>query len=174
MASQLVDMVQHSFGANMGSSNRMDSKAADRVPDVRYPSYASKTEDARLVTDYRPQCTKNVRTGQQFFTKKWMIANADQIMEESRRRQVMGTGASLPMAQTVPPPAVVVHSTPFHSEAQLANPYGIGSVRADAAAPSLFGTFTYPPSFSEILGNRKNISLTVRAEGGRNARRGQF
>lgn len=168
MASRLASMVNHLRpGMDRTGQNSMAG-----VPDARYPAYPAQTQDARLVTDYRPQCTKNIRTGQQFFTKKWMIANADALMDESRRRQVAGLGASLPMAQTVPPPAVVVHSTPFTSEAHTAHPYGIGTVRADAAAPALFGTFQYTPSLVQALGNRKQIALTAREEGGRNARRG--
>jgi hypothetical protein len=143
-------------------------RAGQGAPDARYPAYPAQTQDARLVTDYRPQCTKNIRTGQQFFTKKWMIANAEALMDESRRRQ--GMLGSLPMSQTVPPPAVVVHSTPFTSEAHTAHPYGVGTVRADAAAPPLFGTFEYGSRPS--LGDRKHTALTARAEGGRNARRG--
>ena len=165
MASRMVDMVQQLRGHSATASHDMGP-----APNTRYPSYAAPTADARLVTDYRPQCTKNIRTSQQFFTKKWMIAHAEDLIEESRRRHRLGSG--LPMAQTVPPPAVVVHSTPFSSEAQYAHPHGIGTVRADAAAPFLFGTYTSTPTLSEVVGNRKNIATTLRAEGGRNARRG--
>ena len=47
----------------------------DIVParDSRYPARAAALADGRLVTDYRPQCSKNIRAGQQFYTKKWMI-----------------------------------------------------------------------------------------------------
>ena len=29
--------------------------------DDRYPAYAGKMQDGRLVTDYRPKCSKNIR-----------------------------------------------------------------------------------------------------------------
>jgi hypothetical protein len=132
-------------------------------------------QDARLVTDYRPQCTKNIAPGNQFNTKLWMINHAQDVMDESRKRQVEWTGASLAMANTVPPPANVVHSNPFYSEvANTGYTNGIGVERANSDAPSLFGTFTYEPTMAEIRNNRKNINLTSQYEGGRNSPRGIF
>lgn len=143
------------------------------VPDNRYPARAATLEDGRMVTDYRPQCSKNVRTGKQFHTKLWMINHAEALMEESRKRQVEGLGASLPMANTIPPPAAIVHSTPFYSEVTPAYlQHGIGVERANADAPDLFGTFSYQPSLHALRMNRKNIQTTVRQEGGRNSLRG--
>lgn len=141
----------------------------------RYPAYAAPMEDSRLVTDYRPQCSKNIRAGNQFNTKLWLINHADEIMDESRKRQVEWTGASLAMANTVPPPADIVHSNPFYSEV---NPTGfkggIGVERANVPCPNLFGTFSYEPTMAEIQNNRKNINLTQYYEGGRNSPRGIF
>jgi hypothetical protein len=132
-------------------------------------------EDARLVTDYRPQCTKNIRPAAQFNTKLWLINHANEVIDESRKRQVEWTGASLAMANTVPPPADIVHSNVFYSEV---NPSGlkggIGVERANVPCPMLFGTFTYEPTMAEIRNNRKNISLTTYYEGGRNSPRGIF
>jgi len=141
--------------------------------DARYPAFNAALEDGRMVTDYRPQCSKNVRPGYQFHTKKWMIQNAEQIMDETRRRQMEWSGASLPMANTVPPPAGIVRSSAFYSELQpthLKN--GLGVERADAKAPDLFGTFWYAPSMAERQMNRKNIAVTSMYEGGRNTPRG--
>lgn len=143
--------------------------------DSRYPAYAGLMEDGRLVTDYRPHCTRNIRPAIQYNTKLWIINHADDLMNESRRRQVEWTGASLPMANTVPPPADIVHSNPFYSEVNSTNlKGGIGIERADAAAPPLFGTFSFEPTMSEIRNNRKNIGLTTYYEGGRNSPRGVF
>jgi hypothetical protein len=143
--------------------------------DDRYPAYAGKMQDGRLVTDYRPKCSKNIRPNEQYYTKEWMVHHADEMMDESRRRQVEWSGASLPLANTVPPPAQMVYSNPFYSEMSATNlKYGIGMERADAAAPMLFGTFQYEPTMSEIRNNRKNIDLTSRQEGGRNSVRGVF
>lgn len=152
-----------------------EPKETSPARDARYPAYAATMSDGRLVTDYRPQCTKNVRAGHQFYTKHWMIQHGEQMMEESRRRQVEWTGASLPMANTVPPPAGIVHSTPFQSEIHLTNlPLGLGIERADAQAPPLFGTFEYEPSMTELRANRKETQLTTYSEGGRNSRRGTY
>jgi len=104
-----------------------------------------------------------------------MIRHGEDMIEESRQRQVEWSGASLPMSNTVPPPAAMVHSTPFDSEISATGLYmGIGVERADAAAPPLFGTFAYEPTIAEMQMNRKNISLTTRQEGGRNSKRGNF
>ena len=143
--------------------------------DNRYSAYAGKMQDGRLVTDYRPHCTKNIPPADQFTTKLWMINHATDVIDESRRRQVEWTGASLPMANTVPPPADIVHSNVFYSEVNSTGfKNGIGVERANAPAPMLFGTFSYEPTMSEIRNNRKDISLTKYYEGGRNSPRGVF
>jgi hypothetical protein len=166
------------FGSEYGAATTAAlAPAKDVYParDNRYPAYAGPLEDGRLVTDYRPHCSRNIAPAMQFNTKKWMITHADELMDESRRRQVEWTGASLAMANTVPPPANMVHSNPFYSEVNpthLQN--GIGMERANAHAPALFGTFTYEPTMAEIQNNRKNIGLTQFQEGGRNSVRGVF
>jgi hypothetical protein len=143
--------------------------------DSRYPARAAAVEDGRLVTDYRPQCSKNIQAGQQFYTKLWMINHGNELVEESRKRQAEWSGASLPMSNTVPPPAAVVQSTPFYSEVNPTNLMGgVGVERGGASAPPMFGVFTYEPSISEMQANRKNIAVTSREEGGRNSRRGKF
>lgn len=148
-------------------------KTTQPVRNSRYPAYAGIAEDARLVTDYRPHCTQNTPAGSQFSTKQWMIHHADSLMQVSRKRQSEWTGASLPMSNTVPPPADIVHSTPFISEIQPSGaPFGIGVERADAKAPALFGTFQIPPSRGEIMNNKKHIGITSHYEGGRNSLRG--
>ena len=154
----------------------MDSRrTVEPIKDVRYPAYAGAMSDGRLVTDYRPQCSRNVAPQHQFYTKRWMIHHATDLMQESRRRQVEWTGASLPMANTMPPPAAIVHSTPFASEVVPTGwNGGVGVERADAAAPPLFGTFAFEPSMAELRSNRKSIETTVRYEGGRNSVRGQI
>ena len=164
------------FGSAYHSAHRTffePVKEASPARNARYPAYAATASDGRVVTDYRPQCSKNVKAGNQFHTKLWLIHHSEEIMDESRRRQVEWTGASLGMANTVPPPAAIVHSTPFYSEANPTNLYdGIGVERANADAPELFGTFRYEATMAEIQNNRKNIGMTSFYEGGRNSRRG--
>lgn len=142
--------------------------------DNRYPAYTANMSDARLVTDYRPKCTKNVMAGQQFHTKRWMIEHATDLIQESRRRQVEWTGAALPMANTAPPPAGYVHSTPFESEYVPTHlKGGIGVERANSHAVPLFGTFQPTSTIAELQGNRKSIDGTRVYEGGRNSLRGR-
>jgi hypothetical protein len=146
----------------------------DLVParDNRYPAYYASMSDARLVTDYRSQCSKNITPHHQFYTKRWMIEHATDMMTESRRRQLEGSGASLPLANTTPPPAQRVYLTRFTSDIEptyLHN--GIGIERVNTV-PELFGTFQYDSTLSEIRKNRKNIQLNTKYEGGRNSIRG--
>lgn len=138
-----------SFGTEYRAAHEAAiAPAKDVYParDPRYPAYAGPMQDGRLVTDYRPQCSKNIRPEAQNSTKLWMIHHADELMDESRRRQVEWSGASLPMANTVPPPANIVHSNPFYSEVvptQL--PTGLGVERANAAAPMLLEHLNISP-----------------------------
>ncbi len=166
------------MGTAYREAQRVDFAPAKQIEpgrDSRYPAYAAPMSDGRLVTDYRPQCARNIPPYAQFNTKQWMVNHTDQIIDESRKRQVEWSGASLPLANTVPPPANIVHSTPFYSEV---NPSGVrgglGVERANARAPPLFGTFSYEPSIQELQNNRKNINLTRHYEGGRNSPRGIF
>ena len=148
-------------------------KSTGPIPDSRYPAFAGMAEDARLVTDYRPHCYQNTPAGTQFSTKRWLINHAGEVMDLSRKRQSEWSGAALPMANTVPPPAMIVHSTPFDNELQASGaPFGIGVERADAKAPTLFGTFHIKPYREEIMNNKKMIALTTKYEGGRNSLRG--
>lgn len=150
-------------------------KETSPARDIRYPAYAAPMSDGRYLTDYRPQCSKNITTGQQFNTKRWMIEHANDIMNESRRRHAEGSGASLLMSNTVPPPATRVYSTPFESEIQRTNLInGIGVERANAAAPDLFGTYSFEPTIAELQANQKHIQVTTRYEGGRNSIRGRI
>ena len=119
-----------------------------------------------------PDTPPNVPPAYQYNSKLWMVHHADEIMRESRQRQAEWSGATLPMSNTVPPPADIVHSTPFYSEVMPTGvASGIGVERAGAKAPGLFGTFTFDSSMSEIQNNRKNIELTTKYEGGRNTPR---
>jgi hypothetical protein len=148
-------------------------KTTEPIENARYPAFAGIADDARFVTDYRPHCTQNTPPGQQFMTKQWIVNHADTLIQMSRKRQSEWSGASLPMANTVPPPAQIVHSTPFENEIQPSGArFGIGLERSDAKAPVLFGTFQIPPTRTEILNNTKRIGLTHKYEGGRNSLRG--
>lgn len=163
------------FGTEYRNARReyVPPKFTHPVEDNRYPAYAGVANDARFGTDYRPKCTQNTPAGSQFMTKQWLMHNSQEIVELSRRRQSEWTGATLPMANTMPPPETIVHSTPFDNELQPSGARnGIGVERADAKAPILFGTFQIPPTREEIMANSKRIALTKKYEGGRNSTRG--
>lgn len=143
------------------------------APDARYPAYSYAAADGRFVTDYRPHCTQNTPPGAQFTTKAWMQHHADNLIQLSRQRQSEWTGASLPMPNLAPPPAVVISSTPFENHLKpTGERFGLGVARADARAPVLFGTFVIPPTNAELQRNTKKISQTALYEGGRNSLRG--
>lgn len=174
-----MDLFPHpSFGAQykIGSHVAMGGpKNTEPAEDARYPAYAAQMQDGRLVTDYRNHCSRNIPPGAQFSTKKWMVHHADEIMNASRKRQAEWTGASLGTANTVPPPAEIVHSTPFTNEIMPSGAKnGIGLMRADAKSPDLFGTFIVGPTMAELQANRKNIALTTHYQGGRNSLRGSL
>jgi hypothetical protein len=141
--------------------------------DNRYPAYVGPMEEGTLVTDYRPKCSYNLPPGTQFNTKQWMVHHAESLIHLTRQRQSEWTGASLPMANTVPPPATLAFSSPFENEIVPTHYYeGIGLERTGAPAPPLFGTFVIPPTSSEVTSNVKNIALTSLYQGGRNTPRG--
>ena len=102
-----------------------------------------------------------------------MVHHADSIIELSRQRTSEWSGASLPIAKTVPPPAVLAYSSPFENELLTTNyKGGLGTERTGAKAVPLFGTYVIPPTAKERLVNVKNIRLTQQGSGGRNTRRG--
>ena len=141
--------------------------------DPRYPAFSGITADARHGTDYRPHCANNLPVGTQFMSKQWMVSHTDSLIGLSRSRQSEWSGAGLPQANTVPPPATLVFSSPFENEILPTNyPGGIGMERTGAATPYLFGTFVIPPTAAEVRSNVKHIALTSRYEGGRNTPRG--
>lgn len=146
--------------------------------DSRYPAYAAMMQDARYGTDYRPHCNSNIPPPFQFGSKKWMIHNANELMNESRKRQAEFTGAALvKSSKHMPIPGFenVSVCSPFicemHDTPDI-HDVRIGLYRDGAPAPPLFGTFIVEPTSSEYKGNVKNIQLTRTYEGGRNTPRG--
>ncbi len=143
--------------------------------DPRYPAFAGLMSDGRLVTDYRPKCSKNIRTGSQFDVKEWMQHNAVDIIEVSRRRQVEWSGASLPQPDLAPPPAnAAVANADTIDVIDTGIAGGLGIQRANEVAPPLFGTFSYQPSQrEEVMSIHPKTQITSFYEGGRNTPRGR-
>lgn len=143
------------------------------APDSRYPAYAALMSDARLVTDYRSKCEKNVPVGQQFATHQFMVHNANALIEESRKRQAIWNGALFGLAATQPPPATVqrcdADGCRFEGNRDI---FGLGIERASEPLPALFGTFETDPGMTERAKDVRRVALTTRYEGGRNSMRG--
>lgn len=155
------------------NSERTPEKQKKSLPtqDNRYPGWAAHMSDGRLVTDYRPRCEVNVPTGSQFATRLFMQRNADSIMSQSRKRQVINTGAGLSYDGTTEMPAAeYVKCNTFECNIRTAQPNGVGTVRAERV-PTLFGTFS--EKSASILSPAKP-SLTQIQEGGRNTVRGLY
>ncbi len=145
----------------------------EAAPDNRYPAYAALMSDARLVTDYRSKCEKNIPVGKQFATHQFMVNNADMLMDESRKRQAIWNGAVFGLAATQPPPALIQRSTVDGATFTPTNDImGIGIERQSEGVPYLFGTFEIKPTASELMRDKRIVSLTTRYEGGRNSIRG--
>jgi hypothetical protein len=153
------------------NSQQIPEKPNTSVPtqDNRYPGWAARMNDGRLVTDYRPRCELKVPTGSQFATRMFMQRNAESIMSQARQRQVNNTGASLSYyASSEMPPEDYVRCTKTRCDFMPGNPDGVGTSRIESV-PELFGTFgqkmpaivaTYEPPLTQVQ------------EGGRNTRRG--
>ena len=145
-------------------------KETETIPDPRYPQYASKMSDGRLVTDYKPHCAANTapsRYGNSM--RAWFQQHADAIVQVSRQRQVERTGAQYMRAATVPEPKQIQQCDQFECKF-LKNkaPHTIGLERIEGV-PSLFGTFGEPTSMMPAAGE----ILTTNFEGGRNTPRGR-
>jgi hypothetical protein len=139
--------------------------------DARFPGYAARAEDGRLITDYRPRCSQNVPSPAQYATKEWMVHEADSIIDISRKRQATYTGAIYGTDYTVVPRAeMAVKCDPMGCEYSEESTGGIGVERMDKA-PVLFGTFSYPTLSPPPL---SKLALTTHFESGRNTLRGQY
>jgi hypothetical protein len=139
--------------------------------DNRYDFETGKMEDARGVTDYRPQCEENIPAGSQFATKHWLQNNGEAIMKKSRSIQIQRTGAYYGARMDLEPRAAQeVVCTPYGCKA-VSGAYdtGIGMERLEGC-PHLFGTFDPAPG-----ANGPPLTaavLTTKFEGGRNSSRG--
>lgn len=138
------------------------------IPDARFPQWAAKMSDGRLVTDYRPKCSQNIPTGTQFATRQWMQHNADSIVHASRQRQTARTGAGGGFdTSVVPSPAVLMKCTPFSCGVIPGARDGVGMERKEGC-PELFGVFAE----SAATAAPAPANRTQRYEGGRNTPRG--
>jgi hypothetical protein len=152
--------------AQKESSGNGVSMPAD---DSRYPAYAGIMSDARTFTDYRSRCATRVSPPYTQPVKEWMIENAEQIMDLTRKRQTENTGANFGTANTVPPPETVQFCDPFGCEMDKTNAVlGTGLVNVNEC-PELPGTFIYGVSPEGKAANVKNTIYNLVNENGRNS-----
>jgi hypothetical protein len=153
--------------------NNIEAPAKKALPaaDNRYPGWAAVMDDARLSTDYRPNCAKNIPTGQQFVTRGWMQRNADALISLSRNRQAEAAGAGRSYDSRIEAaPASFIKCDPNGCQYSAASQDGIGIERKEYVPP-LFGTFARSQPHSSV---RDDPMLTEVYEGGRNTVRGKF
>jgi len=140
------------------------------VEDIRYPGYASKMSDARIVTDYKSHCANNVappKYGNSI--RSWSQHHADALIQTSRHRQADRAGAYFYSANTTVPPKQIQRCDEFECTFSVPGfKDGLGLMR-DENVPSLFGTFAKPNQAAPS----KRVFLTDIYEGGRNSPRGR-
>jgi hypothetical protein len=162
------------YYASIATAPPFDASAKARhsqlpTPDSRFPGYAAPMSDGRLVTDYLPECSKNVPAGRQFATKEWMTKNALELIRIGRERYAQQNGGNFENADTIPPPAALVQCTASDCSRKLTGkPGGIGTERVEGQLPYLFGT--WEPNMRGVA--PKPTISTGRPEGGRNTLRG--
>ena len=141
------------------------------APDSRFPGWAAPMADARLATDWRPHCNRNVAPSLQFGTTQWMQRNADQIISVSRQRLSHDAGADQGFDNTViaPPENIVSCDIMKCGFRQTGLPFGIGTERQEPV-PDLFGTFN-----TDVQTVTQGLPPITRSfEGGRNSVRGRY
>jgi len=152
-------------------SLEIPAKNTAPTPDNRYPERAAQMNDGRLVTDYRPRCSKNIPTGSQLATRIWMQKNAESIINISRKRNAEASGAGRSYDPSIElPPEKIVSCDSVDCSYTQAYPEGVGIVRSEYVPP-LFGTFAKSEPF---MGVTDIPTMTTHEEGGRNTVRGRF
>jgi hypothetical protein len=153
-----------------GQKIEAPEKRIGPIEDIRYPGYASKMSDARIVTDYKSHCANNVappKYGNSI--RSWLQHNADALIQTSRHRQADRAGAYFYNADTTVPPKQLQSCDEFECNFSVPrNKDGLGLEREERV-PSLFGTFAKPNQTPPT----KRIFLTEIYEGGRNSVRGR-
>lgn len=153
---------------NQETTREIEATKTVAAIDNRFRAYAGPMADGRLVTDYRDKCVTRAPPGTQFAVKEWIVANTDEIITISRERQVQNTGASMGVANTELPPALIQQCTPTGCGIQATGYQdGIGIERTDVA-PELFGTFMFTPSMATLARNKNFTALNTTIGYGRN------
>ena len=131
--------------------------ASHQLPtdDVRYPWFSAQMTDSRYVTDYRPRCAANVPCGSQNKTREWMMHNASEIIDVSRKRMAERSGYAdiykvprMPEEYRTICDAYQCQRTPATSGG-----WAIGEGRPNSV-PALFGTYMIEPSLEQQRGQK--------------------
>jgi hypothetical protein len=138
------------------------------TPDSRYPDYAARMEDGRLVTDYRPNCSTRAPYGHQNATKAWLVENSQDVINVGRMRQAEYTGAIYGAPFRGPKPAAVQTCSVYGCSYSEGSAGGVGVERANSVAPELPGTFDPRPFYGALQKPTQRTALNRRNEGGRN------
>ena len=136
--------------------------------DVRYPWFSAQMSDGRYATDYRNHCSANIPYGSQNKTREWMMRNASEIIEVSRRRMAERSGyADIHAVPRMPEEyKTVCDAYQCQRTPAVSGGWAIGEGRPNPV-PALFGTYVIEPSIEQQLG-QKRTEGTHKYEGGRN------
>ena len=152
----------------------VNPKMPQQVPmlpteDTRYPWYAAQMSDSRYATDYRNRCSANIPVGSQNKTREWMMNNATNIIDVSRRRMAERSGyADIYKVPRMPEQGrVMCDAYQCERTVNQYNGWTMGDIRPNSV-PELFGTYLIEPSIYQQMGKKK-IGGTTTYEGGRNA-----
>lgn len=150
------------------SQNVITSTHQLPTEDARYPWYSAQMSDGRYVTDYRNHCSGNVPVGSQNKTREWMMRNAGEIIEVSRRRMAERSGyADIYKVQRMPEEyKTICDAYQCQRTPATSGGWAIGEGRPNPV-PALFGTYVIEPSIEQQLG-QKRTEGTRTYEGGRN------
>jgi len=164
------DLIVHPSATIVNQETTRECNASKTVaaPDPRYPAYAGMMEDGNFITDYRQACIGRAPPGTQFAVKQWTVANTDEIIRISRKRQAQNTGQVFGSANTEAPPVEIQKcNTERCSMVPTYARHGIGLERTDSAPP-LFGTFQFLPNPATLESNQSLIGLNTEVRYGRN------
>lgn len=139
----------------------------ESAPDNRYSKWPAQMSDGRLTTNYYNHCSQNIPAGKQYPTKRWLINNANTIIDYSRKHQFPFTKAL--DKSVVPKPIVYLNCEKNGCSYSENDIHGIG-VERKTDTPDLFGTFFDTPSIDKS----SDPKLTKYFEGGRNTVRGSY
>ena len=163
----------YTYGVLEMAVNKLEAplKMTAPIDDPRYPRYAGKMSDGRLVTDYKSHCANNVVNSKYGNgLREFLQHNADALIQVSRQRQAERAGAQFYKAHTVIGPKVYQRCSEYDCSMTVSDYADSVGIQRTERVPVLFGTFSEP---SKSAPSTTNHALTTVFEGGRNSPRGR-